>query len=294
VLARASFGRTGHESSRVIFGAAALWNLSQDEADTLLPVLRRHGVNHLDTAASYGDSEVRLRPWLERHRKEFFLATKTDARDGVGARAELERSLERLGVGEVDLIQLHNLVEEDEFERAHAKGGAVEALERAREEGLVRFIGVTGHGLRIPSMHRRSLQRFPFDSVLFPYNYALLCDDNYRHDVEELLALCAETQVAAQAIKAVARRRWVTADEAEKGRSWYEPLAQPDAITRAVKFVLGRESLFLISSSDYQLLDLILGAAEGDPASPPAGEMEEDQSNFGITALFDGDELERI
>src|SRR5579862_4459711 len=155
MIDRAEFGRTGHASSRVIFGAAALGRMSQERADELLPVLLEFGVNHIDTAASYGDSELRLAPWMAEHRDRFFLATKTGERTGDGARASLERSLTRLGVDSVDLIQLHNLVEPDEWETAHGPGGAVEALARARDEGLVRFIGVTGHGLRIAGMHRR-------------------------------------------------------------------------------------------------------------------------------------------
>jgi aryl-alcohol dehydrogenase-like predicted oxidoreductase len=166
MIERADFGSTGHRSSRVIFGAAGLGRVSQERADEILPALLEFGVNHLDTAASYGESELRLAPWLASRRDEFFLATKTGERDGVAARASLERSLDRLGVDHVDLIQLHNLVEPEEWEQAHGPGGAVEALARAREEGLTRFIGVTGHGLRIAGMHLRSLERFDFDSVL--------------------------------------------------------------------------------------------------------------------------------
>src|SRR5438045_2857415 len=170
MIAKAPFGSTGHKSTRTIFGAAALGSVTQAEADRTLELILEHGVNHLDTAADYGDSELRLAPWLAQHRDRFFLATKTGERSGTGARASLERSLERLGVDRVDLIQLHNLVEEGDWEQAHAPGGAVEALARARDEGLTRFIGVTGHGTRIPGMHFRSLERFDFDSVLFPYN----------------------------------------------------------------------------------------------------------------------------
>src|SRR3954447_1735825 len=209
MIERAPFGRTGHHSSRVIFGAAAIGRVDQETADRLLPHLREHGVNHIDTAAMYGDAELRLAPWLAQYPGEFFLATKTHARDGDGARASLERSLERLGVHHVDLIQLRNLVEDDEWETSHAPGGALEALQRARDEGLVRFIGVTGHGLRIAGMHLRSLQRFDYDSVLLPYNYTLLQDPSYRADVEQLLELCAERDVAVQTIKSIARRRWL-------------------------------------------------------------------------------------
>jgi aryl-alcohol dehydrogenase-like predicted oxidoreductase len=294
VIERMEFGRTGHETSRVIFGAATLGRKTQEEADPLLDVLLEFGVNHIDTAASYGDSELRLAPWLARHRDRFFLATKTGERSGIDARASLERSLARLGVEHVDMIQCHNLVEPDEWETAHGPGGAVEALVRAREEGLTRFIGVTGHGVRIPSMHLRSLERFDFDAVLLPYNYALLSRDDYRRDAEALLAVCAERGVAVQTIKSVARRRW---EEGEGPRSsWYKPLDDPDAIARAVRYVLGRQQLFLNSSSDSGLLRPILEAATSASAAlvPSDDEMQADVDRQGILPLFDGADLERI
>ncbi len=171
----------------------------------------------------YGDAELRLAPWLEQHPDEFFLATKTHARDGDGARASLQRSLTRMGVDHVDLIQLHNLVEPYEWGVAHAPGGALEALRRARDEGLTRFIGVTGHGLRIAGMHMQSLQRFDYDSVLLPYNFTLLNDRHYRASVEQLLDVCAEHNVAVQTIKSIARRRWSEPRraEGERRQSWY-------------------------------------------------------------------------
>jgi aryl-alcohol dehydrogenase-like predicted oxidoreductase len=293
MIDRAAFGRTGHESSRVIFGGAALSAMRQERADELLPVLLESGVNHLDVAASYGDAELRLAPWLAVHPDEFFVATKTGDRSGDAARASLERSLERLGVDRVDLIQLHNLVEPDEWDVAFGPGGAVEALARARDEGLTRFVGVTGHGLRIARMHARSLERFDFDSVLFPYSYLLLQHDVYRADVEHLLAMCEERNVATQTIKAVARRRWT---DSERHFSWYEPLADDHAIDRAVRYALGPPGLFLITSSDARLLRPTLAAAALVGAEPaPAGdELERDVVVHEMEPLFDGSELEGV
>jgi aryl-alcohol dehydrogenase-like predicted oxidoreductase len=276
----------------VIFGAAAFSRATDETASEVLTVLQRFGVNHLDTAASYGDSEVRLAPWLATDRDAFFLATKTGERTADGARANLDRSLERLGVSSVDLIQLHNLVEDEEWETAFAKGGVIEGLIAARDEGLVRFIGVTGHGVRIPHMHCRSLERFDFDSVLFPYNFAMLSIPEYRRDVESLLAICSERNVAVQTIKSIARRRWTETPAVR--RSWYEPIADHDAIGRAVHFVLGNDQLFLNSSSDYELLEPALHAALAGGPVPADADLEADVDAYGVTALFDGGALERI
>ena len=266
--------------------------MRQDRADQVLATLREFGVNHIDTAASYGDSELRIAPWMTEHRERFFLATKTGERSGDGARASLERSLTRLGVDSVDLIQLHNLVEPDEWEVAHGPGGAVEALSRARDEGLTRFIGVTGHGLRIAGMHLRSLERFDFSSVLLPYNYALMSADQYRADVEALIDVCEQRGVAVQTIKSVARRRWP--EGAERQFSWYEPLADSEALTRAVRYVLGRPGLFLNSSSDTRLLRPTLEAAVAGGPIPADDEMAADVGRHDIQPLFDGATLERI
>lgn len=286
------FGSTGHDSSRVLFGAAALGAMSQDRADATLAQLAPAGINHIDTAASYGESELRLAPFLADHRAEFFLATKTGDRTGPEARASLERSLERMGVDQVDLIQLHNLVEDDDWRTALGPGGAVEALEQARSEGLCRFVGVTGHGTRIAAMHLRSLDAHPFDSVLFPYNHSLLGNDRYRADVEALIAACEERGVAMQTIKSIARRRWQ--EVPERRFAWYEPIEDPDALARAVRFVLGRPGLFLNTSSDARLLPLTIEAAEAGGAVPTDEELAADALALGITPLFDGGELERI
>ena len=286
------FGRTGHRSSRVIFGAAALGGMSESRAIKTLDLVASHGINHIDTAAMYGSSEDHLKPWLADHRSEVFLATKTQERVGSMARAELERSLERMGVDHIDLIQLHNLVEPDEWATAFSTGGAVEALNQARAEGLVRFIGVTGHGLRIPSVHLRSLAEFDFDAVLFPFNHSLLSIDQYRDDVTALRERCRSRKIATQTIKAVARRRW---DDGTQGhRSWYEPLTDTEAIQRAVRYVLSQSDLFLNTTSDATLLPIILHAAQHDLTRPFDEEMNRDIVEFGVTPLFDGAALERI
>lgn len=284
MLPLASFGRTGHESTRVIFGAAALGGMSQDRADTTMASVVEWGINHIDTAASYGASEDRLKPFLAEHRSSVFLATKTGLRDGAAARAELEKSLERMGVDHVDLIQLHNLVDPDEWETAFAAGGAVEALAGAREEGLVSDIGVTGHGVPIAGMHLRSLERFDFASVLLPVNFVMLDNPVYRADVERLLDVCADRNVAVQTIKSVARGLW--ADGNTNRFSWYDPLIDPEPIARAVRYVLSHPQMFLNTTSDARLIPMIIDAALGNLSAPSDDEMRGDIAAEGITPLF--------
>ena len=236
MIERRDFGRTGHQSTVTLFGGAALARASQAEADRTLELLLRHGVNHIDTAARYGDSELRIGPWMASHRKDFFLATKTGQRTAREAREDLHRSLERLRVDRVDLIQLHSLGHPDDWDRAMGPGGALEALIEARAEGLVRFIGVTGHGWTIPVMHRRSLARFDFDSILLPYNYFMAQDERYRQSFEELLGICRERRVAVQVIKSIARGPWATTDRTHT--TWYQPLEDQADIDRAVHWAL--------------------------------------------------------
>ncbi len=280
----APFGRTGHASTRVIFGAAALGAMRQEKADQVLETLLAAGINHIDTAASYGDSELRVGPWMARHRAGFFLATKTGDRTDAGARDSLHRSLERLRTDHIDLIQLHNLVDEAEWETALGPGGALEALVEARAQGLVRFIGVTGHGTQVAAMHRRSLERFPFDTVLLPYNFTMMSDPAYAVDFEALVSLCQTRGVAVQTIKSVARRRWQ--DDTQRRFSWYEPLRDADAIRHAVHFVLGRPGLFLNSSSDATLLPQILEAAATVGTAPERAVLAADVERFAMQPLF--------
>jgi aryl-alcohol dehydrogenase-like predicted oxidoreductase len=255
-----AFGRTGHNSSRTIFGAASLSRVTQGAADRTLEVLLEHGVNHIDTAASYGDAELRIRPWLKREPGRFFLATKTDARTKAEAREELHRSLERLGVGHVDLWQLHNLADPIEWDTALSPGGVIEAAVDARAEGLVRFIGVTGHGAQIAANHRRSLERFDFDSVLLPYNFVTMQLPYYAENFEALVKTCAERKIAVQTIKSIALRPWLGRHRTHA--TWYEPLESQIDIDLAVWWVLGRPGLFINTVGDVDLLPKVLDAAE--------------------------------
>ena len=284
MIAKAQFGRTGHESTRTLFGAAALGSVSQSEADRTFETLFEHGVNHIDTAASYGDSELRLAPLLARHRDRFFLATKTGQRDHAGAREEIRRSLDRLGVDRVDLLQLHNLVDVIEWETALREGGALEAAVAARDEGLVRFIGVTGHGLTVARMHLRSLERFPFDSVLLPYSYVQMRDQRYASDFETLAAVCAERGVAVQTIKAISLAPWDGREQT--AATWYEPLREQDEIDLAVHWVLGRPGVFLNTVGDVTLLPKVLEAASRYESRPEDGAMDELASQRKLVPLF--------
>jgi len=259
VIATAPFGSTGHESTRTIFGAAALGDVSEEEAARTLELLLEHGVNHIDTAASYGDSELRIARWLADHPDRFFVATKTGQRDYRRAREEIRRSLERLRVDRVDLIQLHNLVDVIEWEFALREDGALQAAVEARNEGLVRFIGVTGHGFSVAAMHRRSLERFPFDSVLLPYTYLQMQDTRYAAEFEALAATCAERGVAMQTIKAIALAPWD--GRPQTASTWYEPLTDPADIELAVHWVLGRPGVFLNTVGSVALLPHVLDAA---------------------------------
>jgi aryl-alcohol dehydrogenase-like predicted oxidoreductase len=282
------FGKTGHVSSRVIFGAAALSEVTQDEADQTLALVRQHGVNHIDTAASYGESELRLAPFLADHRDEVFLASKTGERERDAAWAEINRSLERLQTDHLDLIQLHNLVDEAEWQTAYAPDGVLEAAVRARDEGLVRFIGVTGHGITVARQHLRSLERFDFASVLLPYNYPLSRNEAYLDEFEALAGLCAERGVAVQTIKSITRAPW--ADDAERhAATWYEPLTDADAIETAAAWVLGRPDVFLNTVGDIHVLPTLLDAVDrlGDDVQRPGAEaMAELEQRWGMAPLF--------
>ncbi len=285
MIEKIPFGRTGHDSTRIIFGAAALGGMKQARADRTLELIDSYGINHIDTAASYGDSELRLAPLLSTRRDDFFVATKTGQRTAEGAATELRRSLERLGVDHVDLIQMHNLARREEWELATGKGGALEALVEARDEGLVRHIGVTGHGTYICERHIESLERFDFASVLVPMNYQMLQNPEYAADFERLYALCQARGVAFQTIKAIAQRRWDDSDDARR-YSWYKPLPAGDALRRAVHWVLSRPGTFLNTTSDATLLPAVLEAASEAFEAPDDAVMARDQQDLGTAPLF--------
>ena len=286
MIRKQPFGRTGHNSSVTIFGAAVLGRVTQAEADQTLDVLLEYGVNHIDTAASYGDSELRIGPWMGQHRDKFFLATKTGERTYEKAKAQIRESLKRLQVDQIDLIQLHNLVHPDDWDTAMGPGGALEAAIEAREEGLVRFIGVTGHGLTVAAMHRRSLERFDFDSVLLPFNYPMMQNAKYAADFERLAQMCQDRNVAIQTIKGITLGPWATAERTHA--TWYQPLEEQADIDTAVHWVIGRAGLFLNTASDIHLLPKILDAANRFEARPADEEIARVMDERKMTPLFAG------
>ncbi len=286
MITKQPFGRTGQESTRIIFGAAALGRASQEEADRTLEVLLQHGINHIDTASSYGEAEARIGPWMREHRQKFFLATKMKERTYQQARDEFYRSLGRLRVDQVDLLQLHNLVDQIEWQTALGPDGALKFALEAKEQGLVRYIGVTGHGLSIAAMHLRSLKEFDFDSVLLPCNFVTMQNPKYAADFDALIALCKERNVAVQTIKAIARRPWGV--QATRSRTtWYEPLEEQADIDLAVSWVLSHPDIFLNTASDMQLLPKILDAASRFDGTPPDEQaLKEKMLGLEMASLF--------
>ena len=288
-IERAPFGRTGHDSSRVIFGAAALSRVDQATADRAVETILEYGVNHIDVARSYGEAELRLGPWMETHRDRFFLASKTPSRDYATAISDIRESLSRLRTEQLDLIQLHGLNHPDEWDQALGPGGALEAAQEAREVGLVRFIGVTGHNWTIATQHYRALERFDFDSVLMPWNWFMSGFRRYGKDFARTLALCEERGVAVQTIKSLARGPWAAGVERTHS-TWYQPLEDPVDIAIAVRWILGQRhgqsGLFLNSAGDVTVLPVLLqAAAEGGP-KPSDDEMNAMAKRTGMATIF--------
>ncbi len=285
MIPRQEFGRTGHQSTRAIFGSWALSKATHAEADRTLTLLHEYGVNHIDTAPMYGNAEKLIGRWLVKHRGDFFVATKTRSRLRQGALEDLKRSLERLCVDHIDLWQMHGLTNPASWERAMGPGGVLEAFIEARDKGLVRFLGVTGHGDQVPAMHRRSLERFDFDTVLLPYNYPLMQDHSYAADFNDLVALCRKRNVAVQTIKSIAQSPL-------RGRSktyntyFYEPLYTQDAIYKAVHWSLGFRDSFLVTVGDLQLLPKFLDAASCFENRPSDTEMNAVVDEFDVQRIF--------
>jgi len=285
VIEKLAFGNTGHESTRTIFGAAAFMRANQRTADQTLDVLLEHGINHIDVAASYGGAEDRLGPWMKQHRDKFFLATKTGERTYLKARDQIKQSLQRMKVPYVDMIQLHNLTDPAEQEVALGPDGALKAAIEARDAGLVRYIGITGHGVIAPSIHMRSLERFPFDSVLLPFNYPMLMNETYKRDFYALLAMCQERNVAVQTIKAITLAPWE--ERPHDAATWYEPLRDQADIDSAVHWVLGQPGVFLNTVGDVTLLPKVFDAAERfDGVRPADAAMQALVERRGMAPLF--------
>ena len=283
-IATQPFGRSGHMSTRTIFGAASLGSVTQEEADRTLEVLLQYGVNHIDVASSYGDAELRIAPWLDQHRAHFYLATKSDARTAKEAKEELHRSLERMRVDYVDLWQLHNLVDPIEWDIALSPGGAIEAAVEAKTQGLIRAVGVTGHGLQIAAMHRRSLERFDFDAVLLPYNYVTMQKPYYAENFNALLSTCQERNVAVQTIKSIAYRPWMGREHTRT--TWYTPLEDQKDIDMAVHWVLKQPGIFLNTVGDIALLPKVLDAANRFQAGPSDEDMQAMVARLNMEPLF--------
>jgi aryl-alcohol dehydrogenase-like predicted oxidoreductase len=285
MIAKQAFGRTQHMSSRVILGAAAFAEVTQSETDATMDLaISSYEINHVDVAASYGEAEIRVGNWIDRHGKPFFLATKTGERTASKAREQLHRSLERLQVDYVDLLQLHNLVDPQEWEIALGPGGALEAAIEAREQGLVRFIGITGHGVTAPGMHLKALERFNFDSVLLPFSYPMAQNKLYRDEFWSLVKQCQSLNVAVQTIKSLVRSPW--GEHAPTRATWYRPLEEQTDINLAVHWVLGHAGLFLNSVGDIHLLPKVLEAANHFEGSPSEEKMQAQMVKLGMQPLF--------
>jgi aryl-alcohol dehydrogenase-like predicted oxidoreductase len=284
LIEKRPFGRTGHMSTATIFGGAALMRATQKDADRALEILLKYGVNHIDTAPRYGDSEIFVGSWMARHRKDFFLATKTGKRTYEEAREEIHRSLDRLKVDSIDLIQFHGLQHPDEWDTAMGPRGALEAAVEAREKGLVRFIGITGHGWIIAALHKRALKRFDFDSVLLPYNYMMHLNDRYREEFEEVVRICRKRNVAVQIIKSLARGPWGITPQ--NRNTWYQPLEEQEDIDLAVHWVLGHSDVFLSTVGDIDLLSKALEAASRFSKRPAIEEMAAMMKKNKMSSLF--------
>jgi aryl-alcohol dehydrogenase-like predicted oxidoreductase len=278
------FGRTGHLSTRLLFGAAAFFTAIQEDADRTMEIVLEYGINHIDTAASYGNAEVCLGPWIEKHREKFFLATKTGERSYSKAMEEIQRSLERMRTDHVDLLQLHAVIEEDERQAVLGPGGALEAALDAKRQGLIQFIGITSHSLSAPGVHLKSLEVFDFDSVLLPWNYMLSKNQIYAAQFHQLLEICREKNVAVQLIKTLLRRPW--GDVPQNRSTWYQPLEEPRSIERGLSWAFSFPGTFINTPGDMALLPIVLDSAGRIDQPPSEGEMEEMLTEYEMVSLW--------
>ncbi len=267
------FGRTGHISTRVLFGAAALGRVTQAEADKTVEIIMEYGVNHIDTAASYGDAELRLGPSIAKYRNRFFLATKTGDRTYQAAKDSIQRSLERLRTDHLDLIQLHGVIEDSEWETATGPGGALEAAIDARRQGIVRFIGITSHSLHAPIIHQKSLAQFDFDSVLLPWNYQLSQNPEYAANFQIVVKTARAKNTAVQIIKTAQRRHW--GESEHWAATWYEPYGDQKSIDMAIHWALSNPGVFINSVGDIHVLPMVLDAASRYEKAPSDKQMQE-------------------
>ena len=254
------FGRTGHMSTVAIFGGAAFWEIEQKDADRVMELVIAAGINHIDVAPSYGQAEIRIGPWMKSERGHFFLGCKTMERTKEGAWRELHQSLERLQTDHFDLYQCHAVTTIDELDSLFAKGGAMEAMIQAREQGLTKFLGITGHGVDAPQIYLEALRRFDFDSVLFPLSFVQMANPDYRKYAEELITACLAKDVGMMVIKSVTKGPWN--DKPHTATTWYEPFDQLAEIQRAVNFVLSYPITGLCTAGDTRILPLVLKACE--------------------------------
>jgi aryl-alcohol dehydrogenase-like predicted oxidoreductase len=258
-------GRLEQMDSVLIFGGAALAEVSEEEADHAISASLEVGVNHFDTAAGYGDSELHLGRWMPQIRDRIFLSTKTDEREKDVSKGQIHNSLERLGVDYVDLIQLHAVGNLETLERVTGSGGSLEAALEAREEGLARAIGITGHGHQTPAVHLEALRRYSFDTVMTPWNFVLSRDDSYRRDFEALLEEVKLQDVGLMAIKTVSKRNWPEGDplSGQRYTTWYKPFDEQKYMDAAVAFVLSCEQITSIPMvGDVGLISLMIEAEE--------------------------------
>lgn len=254
------FGRTGHMSTIAIFGAAAFWEIEQEEADKIMEMVIEAGVNHIDVAPSYGQAEQRVGPWMPRERERFFLGCKTMERTKEGAWDELQRSLKLLQTEQFDLYQLHAITNMEELDACTMNGGALEAFVEARQRGLIRHIGITGHGVDSPRIFIEALNRFEFDSILFPLNFVQMSNPDFRKDAEALIALCKDKDVGTMAIKTITKGPW--GDKKKTATTWYEPFDQMEEIQPAVNFALSYEVTGLCTAGDVNVLPMVLKACQ--------------------------------